>query len=235
MPWKIIARTLGMSDGGSIGSLLATMRSALGLEDVDTPRSAVDRASFTAAVIGLAAKLSKSDGVALQIEAETFEQLFPVPPEQSGNVRRLYNLAAQDIAGFETYAGEIARALADDADLKHDVFQALLHIATADGVLHEGEDRYLSRVSELFGYVASEYRAARARFVRDDEDPYVVLGIAHKASDAELKAHYRRLMRESHPDALAARGLARELQELAQRKTAAINAAWDKIARERGL
>lgn len=235
MPWKIIARTLGMSDGGSIGSLLATMRSALGLEDVDTPRSAVDRASFTAAVIGLAAKLSKSDGVALQIEAETFEQLFPVPPEQSGNVRRLYNLAAQDIAGFETYAGEIARALADDADLKHDVFQALLHIATADGVLHEGEDRYLARVSGIFGYGTAEYQALRARFVHDPADPYGVLGASRDMTDEELKLHYRNLVKMHHPDALAARGLAEELAPVASHKLAVINAAWDEIVRERGL
>ena len=234
MPWKIISRSIGISEGGSLNALFAKIGAALGLAGAEG-RGAVNRAAFTAAVVALSAKLSKSDGVALTIEAETFEHLFPVEDHEIDNVRWLFGLAAQDVAGFEAYAGQIARALDGQPELKHDVFEALLHIATADGVLHEGEDRYLSRVSELFGYVASEYRAARARFVRDDEDPYVVLGIAHKASDAELKAHYRRLMRESHPDALAARGLARELQELAQRKTAAINAAWDKIARERGL
>lgn len=223
-----------MSEGGSIGSLLGSMRAALGLDD-DTPRSAVDRASFTAAVIGLSAKLSKSDGVALKVEAETFEQLFPVPPEQIGNVRRLYNLAAQDIAGFETYAAEIARALADDAELKHDVFEALLHIATADGILHQGEDRYLAQVAGIFGYGQADYLALRARFVSDPADPYVVLGASRDMTDEELKLRHRNLVKEHHPDALAAKGLAEELAAVAYHKLAVINAAWDEIVRERGL
>lgn len=234
MPWKIIAKALGMGDGGSIGTLLAAMRSALGLGEGEE-RSAVDRARFTAAVIGLSAKLSKSDGVALKIEADTFERLFPVPPDEIRNVRRLYNLAAQDIAGFETYAADVARALADDAALRHDVLEAMLHIATADGVLHEGEDRYLGQVASIFGCSTAEYNALRAQFVADPEDPYVVLGASRDMTDEELKLRHRNLVKEHHPDVLAAKGLADELAPVAYHKLAVINAAWDEIVKERGL
>ena len=224
-----------MPDGGSISSLLAGVRSALGLGEAATPHAAIHRASFTAAVIGLSAKLSKSDGVTLAIEEETFERLFPVPPDEVGHVRRLFALTAQDTAGFESYAAEIARALAAEPTLKRDVFEALLHIASADGVLHPGEDRFLATVAGIFGYTLPEYRAMRAHFVSDPDDPYVVLGASRELSNAQLKAHYRGLVKQHHPDALAAKGLARELAPVAQRKLAVINAAWDEIARERGL
>ena len=42
-------------------------------------------------------------------------------------------------------------------------------------------------------------------------------------------------MRDNHPDRLMANGVPAEFIELANRKLAAINAAYDTIARERGL
>jgi len=42
-------------------------------------------------------------------------------------------------------------------------------------------------------------------------------------------------VRENHPDALASRGVPREFVEMATRKIAAINAAYEAIAKERGL
>jgi DnaJ like chaperone protein len=231
MPWRTIWKALGAPDGGTLDGLVNAIRTALGLG----PRAAVDRAAFTAAVVALSAKLSKSDGVALRIEEETFERLFRFEEGEAANIRWLFQLAAQDAAGFETYAQQVAHALFDRPGLKGDVLEALLHIASADGVLHPAEDRYLATVSRIFGYTASEYRAIRARFVLDPADPYEVLGASRATRDADLKARYRELVRQNHPDALAGRGLSKELQDLAQRKLAAINAAWDEIAGERGL
>ena len=46
---------------------------------------------------------------------------------------------------------------------------------------------------------------------------------------------YRALMREHHPDRLTAEGMPKEMIELATRETQAINAAYDRISRERGF
>ena len=231
MPWHTIKRMLGTAEGGTRDRLVDAIRATLGLG----PRTGVDRAAFTAAVVALSAKLSKADGVALKIEEATFDRLFRFDADEAANVRWLFKLASQDTAGFETYAREVARALADRPDLKLDVFEALLHIASADGVLHAGEDSYLTLVSGIFGYGAAEYGAIRARFVQDPGDPYMVLGVARELDNAALKTHYRDLVRSNHPDALAGKGLSKELQDVAQRKLAAINTAWDEICRERGL
>ena len=115
------------------------------------------------------------------------------------------------------------------------MFDALLHIASADGVLHPGEDRFLSNVAATFGYTPAEYKAMRALFVEDASDPYVVLGIGREASNTALKTHYLKLVREHHPDALASKGLGQELRQIADRKLATLNAAWDEITRERGI
>jgi DnaJ like chaperone protein len=235
MAWKIISKALGATEGGGIGAVLAAVRAAVGLDAPGGRADKINRAAFTAAVIGLSAKLSKSDGVALEIEAETFERLFPVPDGEIENVRRLFRLAAGDVAGYESYAAQVARALADEPGLKRNVFDALLHIASADGVLHPGEDRFLATVAATFGYSPADYEAMRACFIVDAADPYVILGIGREANDAALKAHYLKLVREHHPDALASKGLGDELRGIAERKLATLNAAWDEIAKERGL
>jgi DnaJ like chaperone protein len=66
-------------------------------------------------------------------------------------------------------------------------------------------------------------------------DPYGVLGLTRAATDEEVKRTYRRLIREHHPDALIAKGLPKNFIEVASRKMAAINAAYDQIERERRL
>lgn len=221
---------LGQPGEGGLRSIIAAIGAVLGLD-----RSQARSAAFSAAVVALSAKLSIADGVALKIEEDTFERVFKFADDDLDSVRRLFALAKQDVAGFETYAARISQALEAEVDLKRDVFDGLFHIATADGVLHEGEDRYLEKVSEAFGYSDQQYRALRAAFVHDSDDPYVALGVPHTTSDRDLKAHYRRLVREHHPDAVTARGAPVQAIELAQRKLAGINAAWDRVAKERNL
>ena len=62
-----------------------------------------------------------------------------------------------------------------------------------------------------------------------------LLGLSPQASDAEVKAAYRKLLRENHPDRVTAQGLPEEFIEVANRKMAEINAAHDRIKAERGL
>jgi len=50
-----------------------------------------------------------------------------------------------------------------------------------------------------------------------------------------LRVAWKRLMRENHPDSLAARGVPQEFIARASEKVARINAAWDRIKRERNL
>lgn len=230
MPWTIISNATTRPGEGGLRGLISGIAELLGLN-----RAQSRGVAFTAAVVALSAKLSISDGVALQIEEDTFERVFHIADEELAGVRRLYRLAKQDVAGFEAYARRIGEKLAGEPELKRDVFDALFHIATADGVLHEAENRYLELVANHFGYDQAEYLALRARFAVDVTDPYTVLGVPRSSSDAELKAQYRRLVKENHPDTLIGHGAPHYAIEVAQRKLAGINAAWDTITRERGL
>lgn len=235
MPWKTITRAMGLGEGGAVRAVLDSLYANLGLDRLWRNSSQRNSVAVTIAVISLCAKLSKADGVSTYLEARAFEEVYHVPPEERENVERLYDVAKRDVAGYDAYADKVARLLAGEPELKRNVLEALFHIAAADGIFHGAEDEYLADVARRFGFSDAEYRAIRALFVRDPDDPYTVLGVSPDTPDEELKAHYKRLVRENHPDALMAHGVPEEFIDVANRKLAALNAAYDQIAKERAL
>ncbi len=189
---------------------------------------------FTIAVIALSAKMAKADGVVTADEIEAFDRIFRVPPQEKANVRRFFDLARGDSAGFEIYAGQIARIFVGKPAVLEDILDGLFEIAKADGVLHPGESAFLERVADIFGFAPDQFRRIRAsHFLPDAADPYVVLGVSYEASDDEIKRTYRMLVRENHPDSLIARGVPEDFIKLATDKLAAINGAYEKIQAER--
>jgi DnaJ like chaperone protein len=217
--------------GGAVRTALDRLWGLLGFFGRGTP--ARRTAAFSMAFIGLAAKMAKADGVAVRLEADAFERCFDVLPEHRDSIRRLYELAAQDVSGYDLYAGKIARLLRDDPETLRNVLECLFVIATADGVMHRTEDVFLRKVAGIFGMSADDYLHIRCLFVTDPDSPYETLGVAPSISDSELKARYLALVREHHPDALVARGVPREFHAAADRKLATINAAYETILKAR--
>ena len=194
-----------------------------------------NRVGFTVAMIALSAKMAKADGVVTTDEVLAFRDLFHVPPGEERNVIRLFNLAQQDVAGFEVYAKKLADLFPYDRKTLLDILDGLFYIAKADGVVHQDEISYLERVAEVFGLDDREFSRVLARHVRENSDPYEVLGLGSEASDEDLKKKYRREVLETHPDRLIARGVPEEFVQIANDRLAALNAAWAQIRAERGL
>ncbi|MBF0562928.1 MAG: DnaJ domain-containing protein [Alphaproteobacteria bacterium] len=62
-----------------------------------------------------------------------------------------------------------------------------------------------------------------------------MLGVRHEDGAVAIKAAYRKLIREHHPDLLLSKGLPAELLAVATRKTAAINEAYEQLAKVHGI
>ena len=228
---KVSGAAAGLFVGGPVGAVVGAVVGHFFLDQESDPG-----VTFTIAVVALAGKMARADGVVSEEEFRVFRQAFGVPPEEEGNVQRIFNLARQDIAGFEYYAGQIARLFVGNPAMLEDVLDGLFEIAKSDGVLHPCEARFLERVAEIFGFAPNEFRRIRAsHFAPELTDPYVILGLSYSADDNELRQTYRRLVRENHPDSLMARGVPQEFIKLATDKLAAINTAYEKICAERGL
>jgi DnaJ like chaperone protein len=109
------------------------------------------------------------------------------------------------------------------------VLVGLCLIAGADGAASPAEVEYLRAVAAIFGM--GEVRLRRtlaAAGVELSDDPWAILGVMPDAGADELKRAHRELALEYHPDRLMARGLPAEAIQLANRKFAAINAAYDR-------
>ena len=228
---KVGGAAAGLFVGGPVGALVGAVAGHFILD-----READPGVTFTIAVVALAGTMARADGVVTETEFDVFLRVFSVPPQEEANVRRIFNMARQDIAGFEHYAQQIARLFVGNPAVLEDVLDGLFEIAKADGVLHPSEAQFLERVAEIFGFAPNEFRRIRAsHFAPELTDPYVILGVSYSADEDELKQTYRKLVRENHPDSLMARGVPAEFIWLANDKLAAINNAYDKIRTERGL
>ena len=235
MPLKELSKAIHRGVGTPLKAVMDRLMCNLGLGPCPDTPNATRTVAFTVAVVALSAKMAKADGVVSQVEADAFQAIFQTDASEMRNVQRIFDLAKQDVAGFESYAEQMATLLESEPQLKRDVFEGLFNIAASDGVLHLNEEAYLEVVAEIFGIAPDEYRAIRARFVDDPDDAYIMLGLKRSNTDDEVRAQYRRLVRENHPDALIARGVPKEFVDMADRKLAAINAAYEEIERERGL
>lgn len=189
--------------------------------------------AFTAAMIALSAKMAKADGVVTTDEVDVVNRLFEVPPEERRNVARLFNLAKQDVAGYEYYASRIRALYADDPDSLADIIDGLIIIAAADGAVHEAELAFLETVRSIFEVDRQTYGRLLARHARADRNsPYAVLGLQPGADLSEVKRAWRRLVAEHHPDRLVARGLPADFIRIATERMAAINAAYNELAHQ---
>jgi DnaJ like chaperone protein len=227
--WTRITEVLGVFGESIIGFL----------NRVGTPGELLSperSVAFTIGMIALGAKMAKADGVVTVDEITAFKEVFHIPPEELANVARVFNLAKRDVAGYDAYASQVARLFADQPQVLEDVMDGLFHIAKADGRIGERELEYLARIGEIFGFSERDFVQIKARHMHlPKDDPYVILGVDPGLPDAELKRVYRKLVQANHPDRHIAAGVPPELIDIATERLAAINAAYEAIARARGL
>jgi DnaJ like chaperone protein len=195
------------------------------------------RVAFSVAMIALSAKMAKADGVVTESEVDAFREIFAIPDDQAKNVSRLYNLARQDVAGFEAYAQKMAHLCstgAQNCPVLIDIMDGLFHIAKADGLVHDREYAFLQRIAEIFAIDDTHFQQILARHVHVlGRDPYKILGVTRNDETADIRKAYRLLVTEHHPDRLIARGVPVEFHTIANDRMAALNAAWAEIEKER--
>ncbi|MEX0369870.1 MAG: TerB family tellurite resistance protein [Tateyamaria sp.] len=215
-----------------ISDALAALTAGESLTQVfDKLRAPPERSvAFAIAVIALGAKMAKADGHVTRDEVTAFREVFHIAAKDEAGAAKVFNLARQDVAGFEDYATRIHAMFASQPETLTDLIEGLFHIAMADGFYHPSEDAFLEEVAHIFAISDTDFRALRARFVPDaTPDPYSVLGVSPDLALDEIRTAWRKLVRENHPDAMMARGVPEEAVRLAEKRMIDINRAWEEI------
>jgi DnaJ like chaperone protein len=227
--WTRIADALSaLAQGEGLSVVFDRLKGAIG-------QTAERSVGFTIAVIALGAKMAKADGRVTRDEVTAFRRVFTIPDDEAQNAARVFNLARQDVAGFDAYARKIAAMFGpDNRAVLIDLMEGLFHIAVADGNFHPQEDTFLRTVAGIFGLDDRCFRTLRARFVEGaPRDPYDVPGVAPDAPLDAVRAAWKQAVRDSHPDRMIARGVPQEAVQMAERRLIAINAAWEEISTRR--
>jgi DnaJ like chaperone protein len=234
-----LRRSMGENGAMSVWSRIVELAARAFDPEADAPEFSEECAprpndvGFTAAVIGLAAKMAKADGTTTEGEMRAAAAVFRPPPGEERAFRRAFLLANQTVLGFESYAMQIGRKYRARPCLLEDVLDGLFHIAAADGPVTEAELAYLADVAAHFGFSELEFRRIKATNLGPDaDDPYAILGLLPGASMDEVRQAWRRAAAENHPDRMLQRGAPPEFVEIARDKTAAINAAYARIREE---
>ncbi|MEM8756051.1 MAG: DnaJ family molecular chaperone [Pseudomonadota bacterium] len=221
--WERIREALSaLASGEGLSSIL---------ERLSTPPER--SVGFTIAVIALGAKMAKADGLVTRDEVAAFREVFQISPAEEDNAARVFNLARNDVAGYDGYARQIARLFGEGHETLGDVLEGLFHIAMADGEYHPSEDAFLEDVSRIFGLEETVFASMRARYSPDHRDPYAVLAVAPDADMAAVRARWRALVRDTHPDRMIARGVPEEAVKMATKRLAEINEAYEEILARR--
>lgn len=244
---KVIGGVTGFVVGGPAGAMFGTAAGHAfdkardrGLIDLLwPPEEEAPQISFTAAFVVLVGKMAAIHGRPATNRIIAFNGLFQVPRQDLASISALFEQARHESAGFEPYAGLLAEMFADNRQTREELVEALLIIGLADGPLSIAEADYVLRVAAILGIepqtvqrLVLNHRPAPPP--PPPSDAYTVLGVARTASLGEIKAAYRRLMRETHPDTLMAQGASSERIAVATRKVADFNAAYEEIRKRRG-
>jgi DnaJ like chaperone protein len=233
---RILDAAARLASGESLGVLLGLSQQTPDGGERDGEHPGLRQIGFTVGVIALGAKMARADGEVSDAEIQAFRNFFKVPPGEEKNVERFFNLAKRDVAGFESYAKQVAALFPDAPEILENVLEGLFEIAKADGQIDAAEADYLAKVARLFGLNSNRFERAKAAALGVIEcEPCVILGIDPLATDEQIRDAWLRQVRANHPDRLIAQGLPEEAIAMANRKLALINDAYDRLRRERGL
>jgi DnaJ like chaperone protein len=218
---------------------------------VPNERRGASRYNFTLAVVTIAAKLAKADGPVTRTEINAFKEVFKVPPDEVKTIGQMFDRARLSSRGYEPYVAQLASMLGDKKETLDEIVNCLFHVAAADGPLQPQETVILQRVAHGFGFSDSYFQRRISDYSNTSSSQgqsgggnsgaqaisqaYMVLGVNLSTPDKDVKARYRKLVRENHPDAMQAAGKSKATIAQATAKLAQINAAYDQIARERKL
>jgi DnaJ like chaperone protein len=194
--------------------------------------------NFLTCLIGLSFAVAETDGSvrASHVGAmkEFFQRNFTFPSVDQGLLQRLIdemfsNRHRIDVQGLCAYYAAVS-----SIEGRVLLLRLLFQIARSDarGVSTSEEER-IRRISLMLGMDDSAFRRVRAEFLGGGQAAWEVLGISPDADVEEIKAAYRQMALQNHPDRVA--NLGPEFVKVAEEKFKAIQEAYEEIRRQKGF
>ena len=213
----------------------------------------VDEAKF---LVSLLAKVAKSDGRVSELEARLITQVLDDLSQKVSGVsgvreylKEVYKSQKENVDNAYETARNYKRAF----NLNYDTCVArltfFLNLAYIDGEFNKSEQDVIRNIAYGFGidketldeiiYKFDSFYGSRFGADHDEisqeNDAFEVLGLSKNASLDEVKACYKELVRQYHPDILMGRGESKEVIERSTKKLQEINEAYGRLKEKFGV
>ena len=213
----------------------------------------VDEAKF---LVSLLAKVAKSDGRVSELEARLITQVLDDLSQKVSGVsgvreylKEVYKSQKENVDNAYETARNYKRAF----NLNYDTCVArltfFLNLAYIDGEFNKSEQDVIRNIAYGFGidketldeiifkfdsFYGSRFGADHDEMSQEN-DAFEVLGLSKNASLDEVKARYKELVRQYHPDILMGRGESKEVIERSTKKLQEINEAYGRLKEKFGV
>ena len=213
----------------------------------------VNEAKF---LVSLLAKVAKSDGRVSELEARLITQVLDDLSQKVIGVsgvreylKEVYNSQKENVDNAYETARNYKRAF----NLNYDTCVArltfFLNLAYIDGEFNKSEQDVIRNIAYGFGidketldeiifkfdsFYGSRFGADHDEMSQEN-DAFEVLGLSKNASLDEVKARYKELVRQYHPDILMGRGESKEVIERSTKKLQEINEAYGRLKEKFGV
>lgn len=215
--------------------LLYMLRSAYGITFPNVrirQKKYSPRETFYEAVVKFGALLAASDGKAETTELLRLKQFFDLSSETFPEAAELYNSQLQDPQSAEEILEAFSDCFSEAHELKETFLFGMAEVAMSDGLAHPKEVSLLKDAIRILGIdeavavriLESAGIAAPSDFRRSSTASsgpltrsrcLAILGLSIGASEDDIRAAYRELVRRYHPDVLRSQNLpSAELQRL---------------------
>ncbi len=262
---KVVGGAFGYMLGGPLGALIGgalghkvdqAVKGFAGYAGRFEPgaQERVQTAFFTA-TFSVMGHVAKADGRVSKDEisfAKAIMAQMRLAPEMRKVAIKLFSKGKQADFRLEEVIEQFRRECHGRHTLMQMFIEIQLQAAYADGKLDKAERQLLISICNLLGFPLQAFSRIEAMIRASRHytggaaqpppqkgpslhDAYAILNITSKASDAEVKRAYRRLMSQHHPDKLVSKGLPEEMMEIAKQKTQEIRKAYEKIKEARDL
>ncbi|WP_274474865.1 TerB family tellurite resistance protein [Mangrovimonas aestuarii] len=241
---KWLGATLGWSFGGPIGAILGFalgsvvdgMTKENAKEFKRTYREHVQTGSgdFEVSLLILSAIVIKADGKQDQRELDFVRQQFVgmYGKERANHAFKLFkSISQQNNISTRQVCVQIRQRMDHPSRLQ--LLHFLFGIAKADGSVSEAEVSVIQTISHYLGINPRDFDSIKAMFYGNGEASYTILEIDKNATNEEVKAAYRKMVKKYHPDKVT--HLGPEHQKGAEEKFRRVQEAYEHIQKERGF
>lgn len=231
---KWIGASIGWSFGGPIGAIIGMAVGSLfdspsnGGSSFTQSQTITRSGDFEVSLLVLASIVIKADGKQDQREMDFVRAQFV---QMYGKVRanqafKLFKeISKQSNISTRQVCLQI-RQMMDHAS-RLQLIHFLFGIAKSDNHVDESEVKAIASIANYLGVSLRDFESIKAMFYKSSDMAYKILEINASATQAEIKAAYRKMAKKYHPDKVL--HLGKEHQKGAEEKFRKVQEAYEQL------